>query len=257
MAKSFKENFKIALVLYFIVVGLVLCAWFFFYEKVPAAKLQPGNHYLTEEAEGRIGETAVRFSKGTVVTEQIRDALIASEGADAPISVTGHGEVVTFDFTMVLQAVNFLLMVYILYGLLWKPILGVLDARSEKIRTDLETARASREEAEKIRSDYGSQMQEAKHERARIVAEGRDAGKEERARIIQDAEKDAERIIERARREGDKEIAEAMEKLKKQIVELSVDIAGRIIQREMTDEDHVKLANALLEEIEQGRHGLG
>jgi len=256
VARSFKANTIIALAIYGVLWLAIFAAWCHYYEKVPASALEVDKHFLLEEQYAKENGREILFAKGTKVTEDVKNALVVSMGAETLIPVTGHGDVVKIDFTLVLQILNFLLMIWILHGLLWKPIMGVLDARAAKIRADMDNARAGREEAERLRSEYERKLEDAKRERARIVGEGREAGKEERFRIIKQAEDDAQRIIERARKQGEQEIAEALETLKTYVVELGVTIASKIIQREIRDEDHRKMAEAMIAEIERGERPL-
>jgi len=251
VASSFKSNFKIALIVYAILFAAIIGAWFHYHKKIPASGLVAGKHLLIEKQEVELKGRQVTLMRGTLITPEIKEALIKAHDVDSMIPVTGHGEVVNFDFTLLLIILNFLLMLWILHGILWQPILGLLDARAAKIQGDLDHAHANREEAEKMHNEYRQKLVEAKNERARIVIEGRNAGKEERGRLIKQAEEDAERIISRARKQGQEETAEALEKLKSYVVELSVSIASKIIEKEMDVEAHKRMAESVITEIEK------
>jgi F-type H+-transporting ATPase subunit b len=165
------------------------------------------------------------------------------------VKVRGKGPVIGFQYTFVFIVLNFLVLVAFLYGLLWKPVLNVLDKRKTTVGADLSSAREQREKARALYVKYRETMDGAREDREKIIADGRREGGEERKRIVSEAEAEAEAIVERARHsiEGEKKQLEA--ELTGRIGEFSRELAARILAREINSEDHGELVDEFISEI--------
>ena len=70
---------------------------------------------------------------------------------------------------LVTQIISFLILFGLLYVLLYKPILRMLDERSGKIRDSLETAQKAREDADRRQKEMSSQIEAARAEGQRVA----------------------------------------------------------------------------------------
>ena len=71
--------------------------------------------------------------------------------------------------------ITFVVLLVILWKAAWKPVVEALDARAEKVRSDIENADRSRQEAEKLLAQHKSMMDNAKNEAAKIMSDSREA----------------------------------------------------------------------------------
>ncbi len=146
--------------------------------------------------------------------------------------------------------VIFLGVVFVLGKFAWGPILDNLQKREEFIRSSLEEAKKDREAAEARLAEYEERLKEARAEATAIVEEGRRDSEVLRGRIEQEAREEAEKIRERTLRD----IGIAKETAVKELYELSgrlaTRIAARIVRRELTTEDHRKLIEDAISEME-------
>ena len=97
-------------------------------------------------------------------------------------------------FTVVAQAINFLLLVWLLKRFLYKPILQAIDDREKRIATQLQEAGATKEDAEKERRDFQKKNAEFDQQRdalTRVIAE--DVIEQRRLAAAQIAPDDGER----------------------------------------------------------------
>jgi F-type H+-transporting ATPase subunit b len=138
-------------------------------------------------------------------------------------------------------AISFLLLFLILWRFAWKPIVSALDARADRIRKDLETAASSRKEAEEMFYKHKSMIEYARDEALKIVGEGRGEAEQMKAEILEKANLEANEMIQRAKREIDLAREKAVQDIKSEIVNISTEIASKIIERNLKPEDQKAL----------------
>jgi F-type H+-transporting ATPase subunit b len=94
-------------------------------------------------------------------------------------------------FTVGAQALNFLVLVWLMKRFLYKPILHAIDAREKRIATELADATAKKAEAQKERDEFGHKNEEFDQQRAALLSKATDEAKTERQRLLDEARKDA------------------------------------------------------------------
>ena len=102
-------------------------------------------------------------------------------------------------FTVIAQAINFLILVWLLKRFLYKPILHAIDEREKGIATQLAQAEAKKAEAQKDRDDFQHKNEAFDQERAALLKKATDEAKAERQRLLDEARKDADSL--RAKRQ--------------------------------------------------------
>ncbi len=137
--------------------------------------------------------------------------------------------------------VIFGLVLLVLGKFAWGPILNTLQARETFIREALETAKRDRDESELRRKEYEDRLAQARAEATAIVDEGRRDAVAVKQRIEEDAKHEADKMIERAKREIQIATETATKELYQLSTRLATDMAGRVIGRELTAQDHDRL----------------
>ena len=102
-------------------------------------------------------------------------------------------------FTVIAQAINFLILVWLLKRFLYKPILHAIDEREKGIATQLAQAEAKKAEAQRDRDDFQHKNEAFDQERAVLLKKATDEAKAERQRLLDEARKDADLL--RAKRQ--------------------------------------------------------
>jgi F-type H+-transporting ATPase subunit b len=97
-------------------------------------------------------------------------------------------------FTVIAQAINFLILVWLLKRFLYKPILHAIDEREKGIATQLAEAEAKKAESQKERDDFQHKNQVFDQERAALLAKATEEAKTERQRLLNEARKDADSL---------------------------------------------------------------
>jgi F-type H+-transporting ATPase subunit b len=166
------------------------------------------------------------------------------------IPVQGHGQIISINATMGFVILNFLVLVALLYGLLWEPITKMLDDRAASIRKDIEQASASREDAEKLKQRYEQAMANARSEANRLRQEKVREGDAEKDKIIGRAREEARRLVEDAQSQITAALAEARKGLRSEVGSISVEIAARILGREVDQSVHRQMIDDFLRNLE-------
>ena len=94
-------------------------------------------------------------------------------------------------FTIVAQALNFLILVWLMKRFLYKPILNAIDEREKRIATELANADAKKAEAQKEHDEFQHKNEEFDQQRAALLAKATGEAKTERQRLLDEARKAA------------------------------------------------------------------
>ncbi len=192
---------------------------------------------------------------GTKLTPALWRQVLVLEARARPalrIPIQAKGNIIGFSFTMAVVVLNFFGLLCLLYVFVWDPILGMLDARAETIRSEIDEAAAKRKEARGLRDKYAELMDGAKREREALVAAGQRDGEAERQKILDRARDEAEKLIAQAREEIGAETEKARRELMAEVGRLSTDVAGAILSREVRPEDHDALVQDFLAKVDAG-----
>lgn len=168
----------------------------------------------------------------------------------AKIWVRGTGSLIGFDLTLVFAALNFLVLVALLYALLWGPVTRLLDERARSVREDIDTARRTREEAESLRETRETELSKIREDADRLRGEARRKGEVERSRLVEEGRGEARRIAERRERALASEAERARKELAAELGAMSVELASKVLAREVSLEDHRRLAEEFARRLE-------
>jgi F-type H+-transporting ATPase subunit b len=133
--------------------------------------------------------------------------------------------------------ITFLVLLIILWKAAWRPIVEALDARAEKVRSDIENAETMRIETEKKLTQHKELLDSANAEVAKIISDGKADAEGVRSSIVEKANKDAREMIDKAKKEINQAKDKALNDLKSEIVNLSTEIAAKIIEKNLKPED--------------------
>jgi F-type H+-transporting ATPase subunit b len=144
----------------------------------------------------------------------------------------------------------FLVLLFVLGRYAWGPLLQGLQDRERFIRESLEQARDERDESHALLASYEAKLAEARGEVEEILDEARRDARVVRQREEEKAREEAEALIARAWREIDIATETAVKDLYAKASRLSVDVARKILQRELEPEDHARLIDDAVRSFE-------
>ena len=149
---------------------------------------------------------------------------------------------------------TFLVLVGLLARFAWRPLLKALEGRQEGIRKALDEATRAREELERVGQDAARMVRDARIEAESIVSRTRTDAERLRDEIRQKARAEAEGIIKTAEQRIQLETNRALEQIRHEAVDLSVAIASKLIQRNLTKDDNERLISETLRQIDARGH---
>ena len=147
-------------------------------------------------------------------------------------------------------SIVFILLLVILTKLAWKPILSAIKSREQKIESALQEAEKARQEMQKLKADNEKLLQQARLEYDNIIKEARELKEKIISQAKADAQKEAQKILQSAQDSINAQKAAAIAELKQQVATLSIEIATKILKKELSNADAQKqLAKQMLEEV--------
>lgn len=148
--------------------------------------------------------------------------------------------------------ITFLILLFILKRIAWKPILQALAEREENIRASLEKAEQARREAELILQENSRRLAEAEEQVKKIINEGREYSNKLRTEILEKANQEAKRMIDLAQQEIERKKEEALDELREVVSELSIQAAEKILEKSIDKEENKKIVEKLIQNISKG-----
>ena len=149
--------------------------------------------------------------------------------------------------------VTFLVLLALLAKFAWTPLLAALETRQNAIRKSLDDAQQARQELERLNTESAQIVARSRQEADAIITQSRADGDRLREEIRQKARSEADLIVKNAERQIQLETSRAIEQIRHEAVDLSVMIASKIIQRNLTKEDNERLIDEALRQV-QARH---
>ena len=144
----------------------------------------------------------------------------------------------------------FVIVVVVLGKFAWGPVLSLLQQREQFIHKSLSDAKRDRDEAEARLRDYAAKLQSAQAEAVAIIEEARKDAERLREELKQRARSEADTLLKNAERRIEQQTSQALQQIRKEAVDLSVSIASKLLQRNITKEDNEKLIADALKQIE-------
>lgn len=135
------------------------------------------------------------------------------------------------------KTIAFLIVMVILGKFAWPPIIKALSQREKAIEEALKSAQEARNEMKELEAKNEKLMLKAKEERDAVLAEARKMKDKLVDEAKHSAKKEGERIMEEAKKQIHYERMAAVTDLKNEIASLSIDIAEKILQKELEDEN--------------------
>ena len=174
---------------------------------------------------------------------------LASEGAKGE----EQGGIINLNVTLLVQMVNFLILIVLLQRFLYKPLTQFLATRADGIKRSLEEAKAAREAATKAQQEYEARIAATRREAAALRESAVREVEEERQRLLKVSRDEAARLLTEAKAQIEQEVKRAKAELRAEVVGLSLGVAERLIGRSLTTDDDRRLAEQVVQEIGAGR----
>ena len=149
---------------------------------------------------------------------------------------------------LITQIVSFIILFVILSKLLYKPLVGMLDQRAEKIKEGLEASERARDDASKAEEAITQQLDEARLEGQKLISQARETAEKFRKDEMEVATSDIENMKLKAEKDIQRERDAAIEDLRKEFADLVITAAEKVVTNSLDEKEHRKLIEKVLEE---------
>ena len=151
------------------------------------------------------------------------------------------------------QALGFLILLFILKKIAWKPLLSLLDERREKISSEFQTIDRTKSELSRLEQDYKARLAEIDAQARQRIQEAISEGQRISVEIQEKAREESKNILNKAKENIELEVAKARVELRNQVATLAIKAAEKLIKVELTEERHKRLVTEFIDEAGQLR----
>ena len=150
---------------------------------------------------------------------------------------------------LIWQIILFVILIAVLGFLVWPQVLKGLQQREDKIRTDLEGAERANRDAAATLEQYKKQLADAQREAQQVIEQSRTDAQRVATQLKDQAQSDIQQMRQRAENDIRAAKEQAIADIYDQTATLATRVAGQILRRELTPEDHQALVRESLEEL--------
>jgi F-type H+-transporting ATPase subunit b len=158
---------------------------------------------------------------------------------------------------MVWTVITFGLAVFILWRYAFHPLQTYIDERRRRIQESMETAEEARIEAHQLLDEYKQTLASVRSEADEILERSRHAGETAREEIVAEARAQAERAVARAQDQIERDTQAAVTQLRAEVADLTLLAAEKVVQKSLDDDEHKRLVDEALREIDLADVKLG
>lgn len=150
---------------------------------------------------------------------------------------------------IVWTVITFIILLVILRMIAWKPLLGALTSREERIRMSLQHAEEARQEAQRLLEENKRQQMQAEEQAQRIMREGRDMAEKIKTEIIEKANTSSRHMVDQAREEIRREKDAALTELRTEVADLAILAAGKLLDANLDTPKQRQIVDAVIKDI--------
>jgi F-type H+-transporting ATPase subunit b len=138
--------------------------------------------------------------------------------------------------------VTFIIVAFILRAKAWGPILSLVEEREKQIASSIEAAKRERAEAEKLLAEQKTAIAEARRDAQEMLRRNQQEVEKFREELMAKSRKEAEEFKASAQREIEEQKSKAIAEVKAMAVDLSMEVAGKLLNERLDDTKHRALA---------------
>ena len=146
--------------------------------------------------------------------------------------------------------VTFVVLVSLLAKFAWGPLLRALESRRELIVKSLEDAERAKVELDRLHQESAQILRKARLDAEAVITQSRSDAEKLRDQLKQQAKEEADNILRNAQQQIQLQTREALRQIRHEVADLSVGIASKLLERNVSNEDNKRLIDQTLKEIE-------
>ncbi|WP_416350267.1 F0F1 ATP synthase subunit B [Mammaliicoccus lentus] len=150
--------------------------------------------------------------------------------------------------TALFTLITFLILLALLKKYAWGPLKSIMDEREETINKDIDDAQAAKVNAKKLEEENRDILKKTQEEVQTILDDAKHQAKVQQEQIISDANVKANGLIQSVQAEIQQEKQRAIADINNRVSELSVLIASKVINKEISEQDQKELVEKYIKE---------
>jgi F-type H+-transporting ATPase subunit b len=148
---------------------------------------------------------------------------------------------------------TFLILVGLLAKFAWGPLLKALESRAQSIRQALDDARQAKQELQQQHVESAKLLAQARAEAAEIISRSRSDSDRFREEMKEKARAEAAGLMRNAERQIELETTRALQQIRQEAIDISINIASKLLQRNVSKEDNERLIEETFKQLETTR----
>lgn len=152
-------------------------------------------------------------------------------------------------WTFVATICNLFLQIYLIKRFLFKPVNEMLEKRRSMADAQIQDAIRAKDEAQAMKAEYEQNMADAKNKANEILTSAQKTASVQSEEMLKEAAAQAAAIKAKAEKDIAQEKRKAVNEIKDEIGGMAMDIAGKVIEREISEEDHKKLIDEFIANV--------
>ena len=139
---------------------------------------------------------------------------------------------------MIWAWITFVVLLFLLYKIAWKPILSAIDNREKLIQDSIEQAEKAKKESEELLEKHEKLIRNAEEEAQKIIKENKELAEKSRQELIEHAKEESNKLREKAKLEIEHEKEIALQALRSEVVDLTMTATKKLIGDVLDDSKH-------------------
>ena len=157
-----------------------------------------------------------------------------------------------FSITFIITIINITILFFILRKLLFKPVTKFMDDRARRVQDSIEQSEKEKAQAKALLAQYEAQLKTAETEAEAIIRSAREQAREEAEKIVAEGRVSANAELANARKQLELERQAALAIFRTEAAALVIETSGRLLGREVKNQDSLSYADMLLKEVSRG-----
>lgn len=156
-------------------------------------------------------------------------------------------------YELVFQLINTFLVFVLLKKLLFKPVLGIIEAREKDIQENLAQGEKAKNEGISFKKEYEEKVSTAKAEGQEIIKQATLRAEQKESEIISTAKQEAQSLREKASKDVEQERQKVMNEIKNDISDIALLAASKVIEKDLDKSKHEELINNFIKEVGEAK----
>jgi len=154
-------------------------------------------------------------------------------------------------YQVITHIIGFLITVWLLKKFAWKPLLGMMDERRQKIIDEFKKIEDEKAAADELKADCEGKLKNIEAERRQKIAEAVNEANKMASDIKMGAQEEARGIISRTNEQLERDVAKAKVQLKEEMVRITLSAAEKILHEKLDEKKERDLIGKFIDNVEK------